>query len=243
MPVDEVLDAARARQGRRRHAASAWAPPGARSRTARRSTRVLRHGARRARARHGGVRARSGMLDAEPGAAPGRGRPDRLQPQPRHLARVLRRDHLARARTTIACETLEHVRKAGIIVCCGGIIGMGESLDDRCGMLLTLANLDPQPESVPINALVPVAGTPLADRPPVDPLELVRMIATARILMPKRARAPLGGPRWRCSARRRCCASSPAPTRSSTARSCSPRRTPTTTKTSRCCESAGLRAE
>ena len=81
-------------------------------------------------------------------------------------------------------HTLDRVRRAGITVCSGGIIGMGESLDDRCGMLATLANLDPQPESVPINALVPVEGTPLADRPAVDGLELVRMIATARILMP-----------------------------------------------------------
>ena len=85
------------------------------------------------------------------------------------------------------------MRKAGITVCSGGIIGMGESLDDRCGMLVTLANLDPQPESVPVNALVPVEGTPLADQPPVDPLELVRMIATARILMPRVARAAVGG--------------------------------------------------
>jgi biotin synthase len=82
-------------------------------------------------------------------------------------------------------RTLANVRKAGITVCSGGIIGMGESLDDRCAMLATLANLDPQPESVPINALVPVDGTPLADQKPVDGLELVRMIATARILMPK----------------------------------------------------------
>jgi biotin synthase len=82
-------------------------------------------------------------------------------------------------------RTLGNVRKAGITVCSGGIIGMGESLDDRCGMLMTLANLDPQPVSVPINALVAAPGTPLADRPPVDPIELVRMIATARILMPK----------------------------------------------------------
>ena len=81
--------------------------------------------------------------------------------------------------------TLERVRKAGITVCCGGIIGMGESVRDRCAMLATLANLDPHPESVPVNALVPVPGTPLADRPPIDPLELVRMCATARILMPK----------------------------------------------------------
>ena len=81
-------------------------------------------------------------------------------------------------------RTLGNVRRAGITVCSGGIIGMGESIGDRCGMLMTLANLDPHPESVPINALVPVAGTPLADQPPVEPLELVRMIATARILMP-----------------------------------------------------------
>lgn len=80
--------------------------------------------------------------------------------------------------------TLERVRRAGITVCSGGIIGMGESIDDRCAMLLQLVALDPHPESVPINALVPVSGTPLGGREPVDPLELVRMIATARILMP-----------------------------------------------------------
>jgi biotin synthase len=91
-------------------------------------------------------------------------------------------------------RTLRNVRQAGITVCSGGIIGMGESLDDRCGMLMTLANLDPQPESVPVNALVPSPGTPLADRPPVDPIELVRMIATARILMP-RARVRLSAGR------------------------------------------------
>jgi biotin synthase len=77
-------------------------------------------------------------------------------------------------------RTLENVRKAGVTVCSGGIIGMGESIDDRCEMLRTLANLEPQPESVPINALVPVEGTPLANMPPVDPLDLVRMIAVAR---------------------------------------------------------------
>jgi biotin synthase len=82
-------------------------------------------------------------------------------------------------------RTLANVREAGITVCSGGIIGMGESVDDRCEMLRTLANLDPQPESVPINALVAVKGTPLEDMPPVDPLDLVRMIAVARILMPK----------------------------------------------------------
>ncbi len=82
-------------------------------------------------------------------------------------------------------RTLENVRKAGVTVCSGGIIGMGESTTDRCEMLRTLANLDPQPESVPVNALVPIKGTPLGDMPPVDPLDLVRMIAVARILMPK----------------------------------------------------------
>jgi biotin synthase len=91
-------------------------------------------------------------------------------------------------------RTLRNVRQAGITVCSGGIIGMGESLDDRCGMLMTLANLDPQPESVPVNALVAAPGTPLADRPPVDPIELVRMIATARILIP-RARVRLSAGR------------------------------------------------
>jgi biotin synthase len=81
-------------------------------------------------------------------------------------------------------DTLAHVRGAGIQVCCGGIIGMGESIEDRARLLETLANLDPHPESVPINALVAVPGTPLEDQPPVDPLDLVRMVATARILMP-----------------------------------------------------------
>jgi len=81
-------------------------------------------------------------------------------------------------------ETLGRVRSAGITLCCGGIIGMGEGPADRAGLLEVLANLDPHPESVPINALVAVEGTPLEDLPPVDPLELVRMVATARILMP-----------------------------------------------------------
>jgi len=82
-------------------------------------------------------------------------------------------------------RTLRVVREAGITVCSGGIIGMGESIDDRCRMLIELSSLDPHPESVPINALVRVEGTPLAALPPIDPLELVRMIASARIMMPK----------------------------------------------------------
>jgi biotin synthase len=82
-------------------------------------------------------------------------------------------------------ETLEHVRDAGINVCCGGIVGMGESRADRIGMIATLAALPAHPESVPINMLVRVAGTPLADQPPLDPFEFVRTIAVARITMPR----------------------------------------------------------
>lgn len=95
-------------------------------------------------------------------------------------------------------RTLRYVREAGIEICSGGIIGMGESRWDRIGLLSELANLDPYPESVPINALVPVEGTPLAGRPPVDVFEMVRTIATARIIMP-RARVRLAAGRTRMS--------------------------------------------
>lgn len=81
-------------------------------------------------------------------------------------------------------DTLGHVRQAGINVCCGGIVGMGESRLQRAGLIAQLANLDPYPESVPINNLVAVPGTPLADTPPLDPFEFVRTIAIARITMP-----------------------------------------------------------
>jgi biotin synthase len=81
-------------------------------------------------------------------------------------------------------DTLEHVRAAGIHVCCGGIVGMGEGLEDRVGMIATLANLPVHPESVPINMLVQVEGTPLADVQKLDPLDFVRTIAVARITMP-----------------------------------------------------------
>jgi biotin synthase len=91
-------------------------------------------------------------------------------------------------------ETLKAVRGAGLEMCCGGIIGMGESMRDRAGMLQVLAGFDPHPESVPINTLVPVEGTPLADRPRVDALDFVRMIATTRIVMP-RARVRLSAGR------------------------------------------------
>ena len=82
-------------------------------------------------------------------------------------------------------ETLERVRGAGIRVCCGGIVGMGESREDRAGLIAQLASLEPQPESVPINALVAVAGTPLENVQGMDPLEFVRTIAVARIAMPR----------------------------------------------------------
>jgi biotin synthase len=81
--------------------------------------------------------------------------------------------------------TLAEVRAAGIAVCCGGIVGMGENEDDRAGLIATLAALDPHPESVPINALVRVAGTPLGDAAVIEPLDFVRTIAVARITMPK----------------------------------------------------------
>jgi len=102
-----------------------------------------------------------------------------LDTSPEYYGRIITtrtyRDRLA---------TLERVRRAGLRVCCGGIIGMGESRWDRYRLLEQLATQRPHPESVPINLLVRVAGTPLANAPPVDVFELVRMIATARILMP-----------------------------------------------------------
>jgi biotin synthase len=82
-------------------------------------------------------------------------------------------------------DTLTHVRDAGIHVCCGGIVGMGETRRDRAGLLMELANLPKHPESVPINNLVRVEGTPLADVEALDPLEFVRMVAVARVMMPQ----------------------------------------------------------
>jgi biotin synthase len=82
-------------------------------------------------------------------------------------------------------DTLAHVRAAGLKVCCGGIVGMGETRAQRAGLIAQLANLDPSPESVPINNLVPVPGTPLANSEPIDPFEFVRTIAVARITMPR----------------------------------------------------------
>lgn len=102
-----------------------------------------------------------------------------LDTSPEYYREIIR-THTYEDRT----ETLQHVRDAGLKVCCGGIIGMGESLTDRMELLRQLANLSPYPESVPINELVPVAGTPLASADPIDPFDFVRCIAVARILMP-----------------------------------------------------------
>ena len=95
-------------------------------------------------------------------------------------------------------DTLRAVSRAGISVCCGGIIGMGEDEEDRLMLLAELAALDPPPESVPINCLVPIPGTPLEDARPVDPIQLVRLIATARITFPT-ARVRLSAGRDRMS--------------------------------------------
>jgi biotin synthase len=95
-------------------------------------------------------------------------------------------------------QTLRSVARAGIAVCCGGILGMRETPEDRLLMLAELLALDPLPESIPINCLTPIPGTPLADAPPVDPLELVRMIATTRIAFPL-ARVRLSAGRDRMS--------------------------------------------
>lgn len=95
-------------------------------------------------------------------------------------------------------DTLAHVRDAGMSVCCGGILGLGESEKDRIDLLHTLSTMEEHPESVPVNALVRVEGTPLSDRPQVEIWEMVRMIATARILMP-RARVRLSAGRMQMS--------------------------------------------
>jgi biotin synthase len=95
-------------------------------------------------------------------------------------------------------DTLERVRKAGMHICSGGIVGMGESIAERAGLIMQLANMQPYPESVPINNLVKVEGTPLSDSPELDPLDFVRTIAVARITMPK-ARVRLSAGRQQMS--------------------------------------------
>ena len=112
------------------------------------------------------------------------------------------RKHYANVITTRTYDdrlrTLKAVQQAGIGVCCGGILGMGESEEDRLQLLAELAQLDPPPESIPINCLVPIAGTPLEDAEPVDSVELVRLIATTRLAFPK-ARVRLSAGRNRMS--------------------------------------------
>jgi len=93
-------------------------------------------------------------------------------------------------------ETIGYVQDAGINVCAGGILGMGEEVGDRASMLMTLANLNPQPQSVPINMLIPIAGTPMGDNEPVDPIDFVRCIAVARIMMPKSVVRLSAGREW-----------------------------------------------
>ena len=93
-------------------------------------------------------------------------------------------------------ETIGYVQDAGINVCAGGILGMGEEVGDRASMLLTLANLNPQPQSVPINMLIPIAGTPMGDNEAVDPIDFVRCIAVARIMMPKSVVRLSAGREW-----------------------------------------------
>ena len=95
-------------------------------------------------------------------------------------------------------DTIAAVQESGMSVCCGGIVGMGETETDRLRMLEVLSNLDPAPDSVPINCLMPMPGTPLADQPPVDIFELVRLIATTRIAFPK-AKVRLSAGRTRLS--------------------------------------------
>ena len=93
-------------------------------------------------------------------------------------------------------ETIGHVQDAGINVCAGGILGLGEEVGDRASMLITLANLNPQPQSVPINMLIPIAGTPMGDNDAVDPIDFIRCIAVARIMMPKSVVRLSAGREW-----------------------------------------------
>ena len=143
-----------------------------------------------------------GMLTRRSGAAPGRGAGltaynHNLDTSPEFYGQIITTRHY-----DDRLRTIESVRSAGISVCCGGIIGMGESDEDRIGLLHQLASLRPHPESVPINMLVRVEGTPLADQEPVDSFTMVRMIAAARVLMPasrvrlsagRRSLTPRGG--------------------------------------------------
>ena len=103
-----------------------------------------------------------------------------LDTSPEHYAKVITTRTYADRLNTIA-----NVQSAGIDVCCGGILGMGEGQEDRIALIAQLASMDPQPSSVPINVLVPIAGTPLESAEPLDKIELVRTVATTRIMLPK----------------------------------------------------------
>ncbi len=116
-------------------------------------------------------------------------------------------------------RTLDSVQKAGISICCGGILGMGENEDDRLMLLSELAHLETAPESIPINCLVPIAGTPLENARPVDSIQLVRLVATTRLGFPK-ARVRLSAGRDKMSRELQACVSSPAPIPFSSAKSC-----------------------
>ena len=181
MPLHEVLDAAQAAkaQGATRFCmGAAWRSP--KPRDMQRVTEMVRE-----------VKALGletcmtlGMLDAEQAQALNAAGLDyynhNLDSAPEFYASIIStRTYQDRL------DTLAHVRRCGIKVCSGGIVGMGESRAQRAGLIAQLANLDPYPESVPINNLVQVAGTPLAGTEPIDPFEFVRTIAVARITMPK----------------------------------------------------------
>ncbi|MDI3490668.1 MAG: biotin synthase [Thauera sp.] len=181
MPVDEVLEAARAAkaQGASRFCmGAAWRSPKARDME--RVTTMVRE-----------VKALGletcmtlGMLDAEQASSLKDAGLDyynhNLDTAPEYYGKVIgTRTYQDRL------DTLDNVRSAGINVCSGGIVGMGETRAHRAGLIAQLANLDPYPESVPINNLVPIPGTPLADVEPIDPFEFVRTIAVARITMPR----------------------------------------------------------
>ena len=181
MPVDEVLEAARAAkaQGASRFCmGAAWRSPKARDME--RVTTMVRE-----------VKALGletcmtlGMLDADQANSLKDAGLDyynhNLDTAPEYYGKVIgTRTYQDRL------DTLDNVRSAGINVCSGGIVGMGETRAHRAGLIAQLANLDPYPESVPINNLVPIPGTPLADVEPIDPFEFVRTIAVARITMPR----------------------------------------------------------
>jgi biotin synthase len=163
-----------------------------------------------------------GHAERRAGAAAQDGGARLLQSQYRHFARALWRHHHD-ANLQERLDTLEEVRSAGMAVCCGGIVGMGETREDRVGFIHALATLPRHPESVPVNALVPVKGTVLGDmfagERLIDDIEFVRTVAVARITMP-RSMVRLSAGRESMSERLRPCASLPVPIPSSPATNC-----------------------